>query len=106
MKFKLALLMIPALCLSGCSFFEDPKETATTSDMTKYVAGENWEVLCEHDNGYALQYYRDKDTDLVYMYLRPRSEAGGTFQPYLDSDGSVMKYENFKRVHMKVYHRS
>lgn len=101
-KFKLLLLLgLLATTLTGCG-----EETASDGG-TKHFVGENWKCLCTHDandaNITSLQYYRDTDTDIIYLYFDSYYRA--SISVYYNKDGAPMTYKEFEKVHMNKYHK-
>jgi len=100
--FKLLLLLgLLATTLTGCG-----KETVTTGGR-KYLVGENWECLCSHyahdENLTSSQYYRDTDTDIIYLYFD--SCYGASISVYYNKYGEPMTYKEFEKVHINKYHK-
>ena len=97
---KLSLLfvgLLSTLCLSSCN--------DTSEHITNYSdVNDGLTVLCDHYIGdYShVRFIRDTYTDNIYMtYFEKRGYGGGGgICPYYNAEGKIMKYDEFKIVHV------
>lgn len=97
---KLSLLfvgLLSMLCLFGCN--------DTSEHIEKYSnVNSGLTVLCDHYLGKNIyvRFIRDAYTDNVYMiYFEEHAyEGGGSLSPYYNASGEIMKYDEFKIVHV------
>lgn len=96
-KLKL-LLLLPALVLASCSM---PDVEATENYETS--AYTNFTVLCIHtiSNVEKLEFILDPYTQNIYVTTTSGVGDGkGGITPYYNAKGEIMKYEEFKTVHV------
>ena len=89
---KKLLLLIPLLLLTGCKLPNNT--TAETNTYKDFI------TLCRH-NGGCITFMRDPYTDNIYIsyYEGHGYGAGASFAPYYNSEGQIMKYQEFLEVH-------
>lgn len=92
---KKLFLLIPLLLLTGCKLSDN---TANTAEETKTYKG--FVTLCSHNDS-RLTFMRDPYTDNIYIryYEHHGYGGGGSFGPYYNSEGQIMKYQEFLEVH-------
>ena len=100
MKKKLGLLftgLIALTCLTGC---DNSEETVKTYSG----ANGGLTALCEHylGNDSYVRFIRDTYTDNIYMtyFEKHGYGGGGSLSPYYNTNGEIIKYEEFKTVHV------
>lgn len=99
MKKKLSLLftfLFALTCLSGCKGEGDIDTHPSVNDgMVR---------LCDHylDNACYTSFIRDTYTDNIYVtyFEKHGYGGGGSLSPYYNAKGEIMKYEEFKVVHV------
>ena len=86
------LLLLFTLLLTSCdSYYSE-------TDDREIIFG-NLEIICRHSEGNSgINYYRDIDTDLIYMQYYVA--AGTSLSIYYNSDGNPMNYDEFKTIHI------
>ncbi len=98
MKKKLSLLftsLFALTCLVGC------KEEGDID--THHSIKDGMVRLCDHYLGSrCISYIRDTCTDNIYViYFEKQGYGGaGSLSPYYNANGEIMKYEEFKVVHV------
>lgn len=104
-RLKLLLVSLSALaCLTSCI---SANTSANNGSVVSYSNnGTGLIVLCTHDLGGAEGWYcrfiRDTYTDNIYMtyFEKHGYGGGGSLSPYYNANGEIMKYEEFKTVHV------
>ena len=98
---KLSLLfvgLLSMLCLSSCNDTTS-EHIVNCSDVNSGLT-----VLCDHYLGDSthIRFIRDAYTDNVYMiYFEEHAyKGGGSLSPYYNASGEIMKYDEFKIVHV------
>ena len=84
--------------LTGCSSKAEPDSSMTVDDTDGLV------VLCLHklsDSKTNITFIRDTYTDNIYIkcFEEDFYAGGGSFSPYYNAEGKIMKYDEFTQVH-------
>lgn len=96
-KLKL-LLLLPSILLASCGL---PDAEATENYKTSTYS--NFIVLCTHtiSNVERLEFILDPYTQNIYVTTTSSVGDGkGGITPYYNAEGKIMKYEEFKVVHV------
>ena len=99
-KIKILLTsLIAAICLIGCN--DDNSEHIIDYDTNN---ASSLVILCTHklsDLKTNITFIRDTYTDNVYMkcFEEHGYAGGGSLSPYYNTEGKIMKYDEFTQVH-------